>query len=1134
MKPRSAGRHWLRSHLCAAIAAAACAGAGQSARGATFVVDTTADDPDFSLADGVCAIGPPPAACSLRAAIEQANAAPDADLIQFSLCPGHQPGTCSASIVLTDVLPALATNMTVDGFSDPASRPNSLAVGSDAIYSVQILTGSPNGAALTISGDNILVRGLTISCGSCSDYGVYVTGSINEVKGNQIGTDIAGRNARGFGWGVAIEGDDNLIGGPDPADRNLISGNALANVQVFGSLLPGGIRPSGNQIRNNYLGSDATGSATLQPPHGTLDAVVIIGGDGNVVGGLPADPGTPGPRNVIVDAAHSGILIDGGTGNVIQHNFVGVGADGATALGNGWYGIYLRDEASSNRIGAVLPDAGNTIANNELDGVQVGLVSTDQSAGNSILSNAIFDNGFYKAIDLTNSGTPNADDPGDADTGPNDLQNSPVITNVRHGATAADITAELQLSSTPLGTFTVQLFASRACNPFGSGQGDGEILLKTQENSAADGNGLVFWSLVATLPTDLASNVTHPILAATVTDAGGNTSEFSTCFDSTAAGPGTLGFARPSYAVQEGQVATIAVARDNGTTGAVSVHYATVDGTAIGGNDYPVTSGTLSFADGATAQSFTISIPNDLVANGDRDFRVVLSSPTGGATLTPGADETTVTIEDDDGALRITDSFGDATDGLMVFGALVPGDTSSGTVTLLNSGTVPITVASIAPLDPSAPFQIENSTCGVLDVAQSCTFDVVFAPLGVGTFSTDIAVDWSPPAGKRSLITVAGAGSTDTPLALTKTVDHNSVSVGDTITYTLDVYNGGPATARGVVVSDTLPAELGAPSALSATLGSASYDSGSRAVTWDVGDVPDRTHVALNIETAIDNGRGVVTNTAVITAGDGQDPSLLDNQSSVDIAVDTPTADLKVSVPEFIAVSFLDKEPSGGFTATVENAGPSDALDVVMTISAVSMRFSQVPRECQSLTNPTRAICDIGTLQAGASRSFSVGGHIDAANSSYSAEATSSTLDLLPDDNFAQGTIVETFAIPHGGCSATIAASGSYLEPKLGKLRQFRDRWLRTNRPGRAFVAWYYEKSPPVAAYLARHTWARIAARLALTPVVYGICYPGTSLLLISLAAAAVLTRHRRPWLKLPAPAKTPADGRRTSPAFAT
>jgi hypothetical protein len=71
-----------------------------------------------------------------------------------------------------------------------------------------------------------------------------------------------------------------------------------------------------------------------------------------------------------------------------------------------------------------------------------------------------------------------------------------------------------------------------------------------------------------------------------------------------------------------------------------------------------------------------------------------------------------------------------------------------------------------------------------------------------------------------------------------------------------------------------------------------------------------------------------------------------------------------------------------------------------------------------------------------------------------------------------------------GGCFIATAAYGSLMEPHVKILRDFRDRFLLTNRFGKGFVNFYYKYSPPMADFIAKHDSLRAMVRLSLLPVV--------------------------------------------------
>ena len=111
---------------------------------------------------------------------------------------------------------------------------------------------------------------------------------------------------------------------------------------------------------------------------------------------------------------------------------------------------------------------------------------------------------------------------------------------------------------------------------------------------------------------------------------------------------GALVFSESNYSAGENSGSlSITVYRVNGDFGEVSVDYSSVDMTAVAGSDYQVASGTLSFADGVTAQTFTVAIKDDSVYEGDEFFRISLNNVQGGANI--GAESTVqVTIIEND------------------------------------------------------------------------------------------------------------------------------------------------------------------------------------------------------------------------------------------------------------------------------------------------------------------------------------------------------------------------------------------------------------------------------------------------------------------------------------------------------
>jgi VCBS repeat-containing protein len=112
--------------------------------------------------------------------------------------------------------------------------------------------------------------------------------------------------------------------------------------------------------------------------------------------------------------------------------------------------------------------------------------------------------------------TPN--DPGDADTGVNNLQNFPELQRATNGN--GSTTVQGSLSSTPGQSFDVHFYASPAADP--SGFGEGRRFLGETSVSDGDGDGAIPLTFLTSPALSSGQRVT-----ATATSAGGDTSEFS-------------------------------------------------------------------------------------------------------------------------------------------------------------------------------------------------------------------------------------------------------------------------------------------------------------------------------------------------------------------------------------------------------------------------------------------------------------------------------------------------------------------------------------------------------------------------------------------------------------------------------
>ncbi|MDQ3159083.1 MAG: hypothetical protein M3P98_03055 [bacterium] len=351
-----------------------------------------------------------------------------------------------------------------------------------------------------------------------------MTGDLNRVEGNRIGSDATGMLGLGNDDdGVRVESDENTI------TSNLIVDNS-DGVEIA----PSATTSEYNVVKSNLIGLnlDQTGSIPND-----FNGIVVANTNNNTIGGT-AD----GDGNVIAGHATAGGLQIIGTtgyaptGNVVQGNFIGVNSslEELPAFSN-LVGIIIMGTAHDNLIGGTADGAANHVINNTSFGLAVMSVDTLATfpVGNAVVSNSMFNNGSVD-IDLLRDTdgnffpdaeigvTPN--DVGDPDTGPNDLLNFPVFSDVSSSEGMVDVTFDLDVDEA-VAEYRVEFFASIEIDA--TGHGPGQTLLGST-NVSGDVTGQVA-SLTA--PESLYGETMQ--ISATVTevdgssDGFGSTSEFS-------------------------------------------------------------------------------------------------------------------------------------------------------------------------------------------------------------------------------------------------------------------------------------------------------------------------------------------------------------------------------------------------------------------------------------------------------------------------------------------------------------------------------------------------------------------------------------------------------------------------------
>jgi hypothetical protein len=377
--------------------------------------------------------------------------------------------------------------------------------------------------------------------------------------------------------------------------------------------------------------------------------------------------------------------------------------------------------------------------------------------------------------------------------------------------------------------------------------------------------------------------------------------------------PETVQLADATFTVPQGAgTVPVTVNRVGGSSGAISVGYATANGTAVAGTDYTTATGTLDWADGdASSKVFYVPISDATPFTGNKTFTVQLTNADGASIGSQSSETVTITgalsapagglqlaapsyaVAQDAGSVTITvDRIGGTSGAVSVGYATANGTASAGTNYTAASGTLQWANGDAAP--KSFSVAISNST----PFSGSKTFAVALSNPSVGaaisspgTATVAIAGSASPAAGDVALsassYTVGqGAGS------LTITVNRTGGSTGAiTVAY---------ATANGSAVAGT------------------DYTAGNGKLTWESGDASSKSFaVAISNKTPFSGAKSF---TVTLSSPTGGAAIISPSSAGVSIAGDAVTA---AGSLQLSAASYTVAQSGGSVAVTVNRTGGS-------------------------------------------------------------------------------------------------------------------------------------------------------------------------------------------------------------------
>ncbi len=633
------------------------------------------------------------------------------------------------------------------------------------------------------------------------------------------------------------------------------------------------------------------------------------------------------------------------------------------------------DTIKNNGNGIVLMDASTgTITNNIISGNKNGVVLAGTGTGTALTSNAIFNNTAL-GIDLGNDGV-TVNDNGDADTGPNNLQNFPVLSTVNSSGGSTSIAGTL--NSTANATFSIQFFTNDHCSP--SSFGEGQTLIGSKQVTT-DGNGnATFVAMIDGVTLANGASVT-----ATATDVNNNTSEFSKCIQAEGTAESAdleLTKKADKSQITIGGTVTFTVTLSNkgpanGTgivvTDKIPAGITVTDVTTSTGS-YDKNTGIWTVGSvvsggqatmtitGTTTQTGNITNTAEVTVAGQPDPD---SSPNNHNPNEDDQASVTIQVTPQQGAeadLEITKTANRTQVGV--------GDQVIFTISLFNRGPSNAFNIQVRDLLPSAITLTNvkvsagtyNATTGIWKLNQLfrgahavATFTGNTNTAGIFENTAEVVAsdqqdtdsspgNNNPKEDDQATVVIRSLLTKPADLELTKQVDKAIVVTGDDVNFIVTLSNKGPEMATGITVRDLASKGL-VFNKVTPSAGSFDITTGA----WTVSQLATGSSETLMIN-ATTMIAGTLTNTAEVTASDQPDPdsspdngiATEDDQASVNVkSLQTALADLELS----LSASTLQAAPGDQVVikGVLFNRGPAEATNIILQdVAPAGLTFNTV------------------------------------------------------------------------------------------------------------------------------------------------------------------------------------------------